>query len=286
MSRRPFVLLTALLLLLAGCVPTPPTPTPSPTPTASATATPSATPSPTATPGPARVFVYFVVDATRGPRLAREQRLVDPSTPAKGALEAMIAGPTDPDYLSAWPRGTRILGISHRDHVITVDLSGEARAANVGAAFEGAMVDQLIWTVTGVLEPTASVMVNIEGHPAGDTWGHMVWDKPVPRGDPLDKRLLVGIDSLAENDTVTSPVRVTGEANVFEANLQWDVLRMDGHTMASGHTMTAEGQTFAPWELVLTLPAGTYMLEVFEDDPSGGDSQRPPDRDSRMFTVT
>lgn len=293
--RRLSALVILMSVLLGGSACASPGPTataapssatPSPTASGSPGVTPSASPSATATLQGTTALVYFVVDTSRGPRLVREPRVVDQATPARGALEAMIAGPQDPDYASSWPKGTRILGISHRDGVITVDLSGEARDANVGAAFEGAMVDQLIWTVTGVLEPTASVMLNIEGRPAGEAWGHMVWDRPVKRGEPMDKRLLVGIDSLPEGATVSSPVTVGGEANVFEATLLWQVLNAAGQTVASGHTSTTEGQVFAPWQLTLTLTPGSYVLEVFETDPSGGLSDRGPDRDSRRFTVS
>ncbi|HHU38556.1 MAG TPA: hypothetical protein GXZ45_04640 [Propionibacterium sp.] len=84
---------------------------------------------------------------------------------------------------------------------------------------------------------------------------------------------------------MTSPVRLSGEANVFEATLPWIVMTMDGATVQEGFVNTREGQTFAPWELTLTLPPGSYVLEVYESDPSGGLSGRPPDRDSRNFTV-
>lgn len=289
MSHRLSAALVAALML-AGCAPAPgpsATPTPSPTPPATATPTPSAsataTPSATPTGSTTAGLVYYIVDTTRGFRLAREPHPLSADAPARAALEAMISGPTDVDYTSPWPRATRVLGINHRDHLITVELSNEARQANVGASLEASMVQQLIWTVTEALEPGAAVLVTLEGVPA--SWGHLLWDKPLKRGEPLDERLLVGIDSLADGANVTSPVRVTGEANVFEATLTWKVLRMDGATAASGYTSTSEGQTFAPWALTLTLEPGTYILEVSEGDPSGGLNPRPPDRDSRQFEV-
>lgn len=282
-----------LFLLLAACTPTATPPTSASSPSASAAPAPSASASPSApvtvpsapaTDG-APAQVYFVVDTDRGPRLARETRLVDRRAPARGALEAMIAGPQDPDYVTEWPAGTRILGISHHPGLITVDLSGEARAANVGAAYEGAMVAQLIWTVTGVLDPGASVSVHIEGQPAGDAWGHILWDKPVQRGDPLDIRLLVAIDSLVEGATVTSPVTISGEANVFEAHLDWQVRTLVGDVVQKGYTNTAEGQRFAPWSLTLDLPPGAYVFEAIDNDLSGGAEGYTPDQDTRSFTV-
>lgn len=288
MSHRPLAALAAALLL-AGCAPAvTPTATPSaPTSTTPMVSTASASPSesatPTQTPAGTRALVYFMVDTSRGPRLVREPRIVDRATPARGALEAMIAGPVDPDYASPLPKETRVVGINHRDHLITVELSAEAQGANVGSAFEAALVQQIIWTVTEALEPTASVLVTIGGQPA--SWGHLQWDEPLKRGEPMDTRLLVGIDSLADGATVTSPLRVAGEANVFEATLLWRVLRADGSVAANGYTSTTEGQVFAPWELTLTLPTGAYTLEVSETDPSGGEGSRTPDVDTRAFTI-
>ena len=278
-----------VMLLLAGCAPAPaPTPTPgsspagSSSPTAPAPTASPAEPTPTVTPastdpGP----VYFVVETTRGFRLTRESR--PGAADVRGALEAMITGPEDGDYVSSWPTDTRVLSVERSDDVVRVDLSGEARGANVGASAEEAMVRQLVWTVTEATDPQAAVLATIEGEPA--SWGHLVWDGPLRREDPLDVRLLVGIDSPADGETVRSPVRASGEANVFEANLPWRLTTPDGAVVQDGFTTTSEGQTFAPWELTLTLPPGTYVLEVHDSDPSGGESTRPADRDTRTFTV-
>lgn len=291
MHRR-WPVVVVILALLTGCSPAVgPTPAPSTSASPGASVEPSVSPAP-ATPSPTAPtatptseapsgLVYFVVDTTRGFRLTREPRAG--ASDARSAVEAMIAGPDDPDYSSSWPKDTRVLGVDQRDGVIAVDLSGEARDANVGASGEAAMVQQLVWTVTESVDPSASVLATIEGEPA--SWGHLSWDEPIAREDPLEVRLLVGIDSPGEGETVTSPVRLSGEANVFEATLPWVVMRMDGAKVQEGFVNTSEGQVFAPWELTLTLPPGSYVLEVHDSDPSGGESNRPPDRDSRNFTV-
>lgn len=284
MRRSPLLVFAALLV--TACTPgTPPPTTVTPTPPAPATSpaapTASQTPrTPEGTPG-AWVTVYF--PGRDSGRLAREPRQVDRATPARGALEAMLAGPVDPDYASLWNPATRVLGISHRDHLITLDLSREASEVSTGSAGEALMVEQLIWTVTEVLEPTASVLVTIEGRPA--TWGHLQWDRPRTRADALNTRLLVSIDSLPDGAVVGSPLRVTGEANVFEATLLWQVRDAHGAVVQNGFTNTSEGQTFAAWSLTLTLPPGRYTLEVAESDPSGSEGSRKPHRDTRFFTV-
>ena len=96
-------------------------------------------------------------------------------------------------------------------------------------------------------------------------------------------RVLVGIDDPAEGATLRSPVRVSGEAAVFEATLLWEV-RRDDAVVRSGFTSTAEGQRFAPYAFSLDLPPGDYEIRVAEDDPSDG-AGRPAMTDSRRVTV-
>jgi len=290
---RPAVVscLAAAALILAGCTTgTGGEPTPSASPSATPSATPSvtATPSPTATPTTAPVVVpaYFMIDTRTGLRLAREQRAVAGSDPIRGAVEAMIAGPTDPDYTTTWNRATRVLGTSRVDGAIVVDLSADARTANVGSAGAALMIQQLVYTATGAAgEPGTPVLLRIEGKPAGELWGVVAWDAPVTREDPISVRLLVQIDSPAQGATATSPLRVTGEAAVFEAVLLWTVRDASGVEVSSGMTMTAEGQTFAPYAFEVELTPGSYTVVITEDDPSGGEGGTPMS-DSRAVTVT
>jgi hypothetical protein len=290
---RPAVVscLAAAALILAGCTTGTggePTPSASPSATPSATASVTPSPSPTATPTTAPVVVpaYFMIDTRTGLRLAREQRAVAGSDPIRGAVEAMIAGPTDPDYTTTWNRATRVLGTSRVDGAIVVDLSADARTANVGSPGAALMIQQLVYTATGAAgEPGTPVLLRIDGKRAGELWGVVAWDAPVTREDPISVRLLVQIDSPAEGATTTSPLRVTGEAAVFEAVLRWAVRDASGVEVSSGVTMTAEGQTFAPYAFEVELTPGTYTVVITEDDPSDGAGGTPMS-DSRAVTVT
>lgn len=290
-------------LVLTGCTPRPPAnggSTPSPTtpsvttgaPTAPSTTQPSSvSPSSTAEPTSSetagqrkQALVYFQIDAPNGARLVREPHAVAGGTPARGAVEAMIAGPDDPDYQGPWNPRTRVLGISDSGGVITVDLSADARTANVGSAFASLMKQQLVYTVTEQLGTGKRVMLHIDGEPAGELWGVTDWTSPEPRADWSETLLAVGIDTPAEGASVTSPVAISGQAAVFEATLPWRVLRRDGSTVREGVAMTAEGMTLAPYRFEVTLEPGEYVIEVTEDDPSGGEGG-PLDVDSRSFKV-
>jgi hypothetical protein len=283
--------LAAAALVLAGCTTgTGGEPTPSASPSTSPSVTPSVTPSPspTATPTAAQVVVpaYFMIDTRTGLRLAREQRAVGGSDPIRAAVEAMIAGPTDPDYTTTWNPSTTVLGTSRVDGAIVVDLSADARTANVGSAGAALMIQQLVYTATGAAgEPATPVLLRIDGKPAGELWGVVAWNAPVAREDPISVRLLVQIDFPAQGATTTSPLHVTGEAAVFEAVLQWAVRDAGGVEVSSGVTMTSEGQTFAPYAFEVELTPGTYTVVITEDDPSGGAGGTPMS-DSRTVTVT
>jgi hypothetical protein len=281
--------LAALALALTGCTTgtgDEPTTSPSVTPSVTASVTPSPSPTTTPTSAPAVVPAYFMIDTRNGLRLAREQRTVTGSDPIRAAVETMIAGPIDPDYTTTWNPATTVLGTSRVDGAIVVDLSADARTANVGSEGAALMIQQLVYTATGAAgEPTTPVLLRIDGKSAGELWGVVAWDAPVTREDPISARLLVQIDAPAEGATTTSPLHVTGEAAVFEAVLHWVVLDAGGVEVSSGVTMTAEGQTFAPYAFEVELTPGAYTVVITEDDPSDGAGGTPMS-DSRAVTVT
>lgn len=264
----------------------PGTGTPTPSPSASPSAEPSPEPSPSPTATPADVTVYYLVDTRAGIRLARETHEVTGDDPVVAAVERMIAGPTDPDYSTAWDPGTQVLGVTRSAGTLTVDLSEEARTASIGSEGAATMVQQLVWTATAAEgDDAAGVMLTIAGEPAGELWGAVTWTDPVTRVDPLDIRQLVQIAVPAEGATSSSPVEVSGDAAAFEANVPWRVLDPAGGVVATGFATTSEGQTFAPFTFTVELPPGTYTVEISEDDPSGGEGGTPM-TDTRTVTVS
>ncbi|WP_298457367.1 Gmad2 immunoglobulin-like domain-containing protein [uncultured Cellulomonas sp.] len=292
-QRRAAALVVALgtvVAVAAGCsdgtdaaAPTSAPPTtsaasPGPSPTASSPATPTS-------PATQTVMVSYLVDTRAGIRLAHEPREVDAADPVRAAVEAMIAGPVDPDYSTAWDPATQVLGVTRDGSTIVVDLSEQARTASIGSEGAARMVQQLVHTATAAADdPTAGVLLTIDGEPAGDLWGAVSWTEPISRADPLDVRQLVQIDTPAQGATTSSPVTVAGDAAVFEANLLWRVLDGSGAEVRSGFTTTAEGQTFAPYSFEVELDPGTYTVVISESDPSDGAGGTPM-TDSRTVVV-
>ncbi len=265
--------------------PVSPSPEPEATTPASSTTEPEPTTSATTATARRQVLVYFLIDAPAGFRLVREPQQVSAETPARGAVEAMIAGPDDPDYATPWNPAARVLGISDTAGVITVDLSGEAGTADVGSEVAALMKQQLIYTVTEQLGVEKRVLLHIDGLPAAEVWGVVDWATPEPRGEWSETLLLVGIDTPGEGASVPSPVVVSGRAAVFEATLPWRVLTPEGEVVSEGFAMTSEGMTMAPYQFEVPLPAGEYVIEITEDDPSDGQGG-PLDVDTRRITVT
>jgi hypothetical protein len=278
------VVALAAVALLGSCgdADEPARPAPSTTPSASPSATPSSeTPAPTREAG-----VWFQVDTARlGLRLARELRDLPGDDPVRAGVEAMIAGPDDPDYSSPWNPETEVLGTGAEGGRITVDLSAEARTANVGSAGAALMVQQLVYTATDAAGmPDAEVVLLVDGEPAGELWGAVAWDGPVGRENPDDVRMFVQIDRPREGQVVSGPLTVNGEANVFEATVVWRILDEGGELVDSSFVTTTEGFTFAPFEFGIVLDPGTYVVEIQEDDPSAGEAG-PPMTDTRTVTI-
>ncbi len=276
-ARLSAVVLGAVVLGLVGGCTSPGGPAPSPSPT---------TEEPTAGPGETiTVPAYYAIDTRAGLRLARELTEVQTEDPVTAAVDRMIAGPTDPDYSTTWNSATVVLGISRQGEAIAVNLSEDARTANVGSEGAALMIQQLVYTVTDASEEDVPVQLLIEGAPAGELWGAVAWDEPISRAEPLDVRMLVQIDTPGEGAEVSSPVTVSGEAAAFEANVPWTVLDADGAEVQSGNTLTSEGQTFAPYSFTVELEPGTYSIVITEDDPSDGAGGTPMS-DSKTVTVS
>lgn len=285
--RRRCAVGVLLLALVSGCTGEPgdePSGTAT-SPTVEPTTEPSE-PSATPTPETTTVRVYAMVDTRNGLRLVRENRDVTGDDPLVAAVEQMIAGPDDPDYSNPWNPATTVLGVTQADDVLTVDLSEDARTANIGSEGAALMIQQLVWTVTDAAGTDgAAVLLTIAGEPAGELWGVVTWDAPVTRADPLSVRSLVQIDEPREGAQTGTSVTVSGDAAVFEAVLPWSVLDSAGAEVASGTTMTAEGQTFSPFSFTVDLEPGTYTVVITEDDPSDGEGGTPTS-DTRTITVS
>lgn len=246
------------------------------------------------------VPVYYVGDTSRGPRLFREFHRVqsngpDPVTPALN--EAVGTQPVDGDYRTDWPAGTSVdhttldgtdgTDGTGADGVITIFVENPQtnlhdRPADITPEEAALAIEQLIYTAQGAAQTRAPVQFMLDGGRT-DTLLGVPTSEPLAQGDPTDVQALVWIIDPAEGDDVRSPFKVSGLANAFEANVQWELMRGDT-VVDSGFTTAQEAFTLAPYAFTVDAPAGDYTLVVHDSDPSDGEGFAPW-QDTKNITV-
>ena len=235
------------------------TPDPSSVPTASPSpSVPAGTPGPTAAPttgptsaptvAPAETMVvrtYFVLGGGAGVEgLVPTLRDVPESVAvARVAMEVLLDGAILDDYdvlSTAIPAGTRLLGLSIKDGIATVDLSREFESGG-GSASTFYRLGQVVYTLTQ-FSTVDAVMFQVEGRTV-TTFGSegIVLDGPQTRADfedqlPADVRRPAGVRAAVGN-----PVRLTGTANIFEAVFMITILDGAGRVLVEDNAMATCG---------------------------------------------
>ena len=232
--------------------------------TTATTATTAVNPGSTTTaPAPARlvdVRVYFL----RGDKIDVAHRSVA-STPAvaAAAMTELLRGPsTDEkaaDFASAIPAGTRLLGVSIQDRHAAVDLSGTF-ATGGGSLSMSARLAQVTFTLTQ-FPSVDDVVFRLDGQAVTVFGGEgIVLDHPVGRGsfEALTPPILV--EQPARGSTAQSPLRISGSANVFEAQFQAEITDSAGLVLARQNVRATAG----------TGTRGTFEVTMRFDERTGG----------------
>lgn len=238
-----------------------------PSPSAPATEEAPATGEPTTIP------VYYVGDTFQGPRLYREFHRATTSDPVTAAVAEAVAGrPADPDYRQDWPEGTTVASVASSSDLVEIDLAeGDTplreRPAGMSEAEAQIAVEQVIHTAQAATQTRAPVQLLVDGERTDMVLG-VPTAEPLAEGDPSQVLSLVWIINLSEGDEVTSPFEVSGTANAFEANVQWEL--MQGETVVAEDFTTAEECCrMAPYSFTVDAPPGEYTLVVHDSDASG-----------------
>jgi germination protein M len=221
--------------------------TPTPTPSSSdPAASPTPSVAPTATPVETIVVrAYFVMSGEVGVEgLVPTLRDV-PATPAvaRAAMETLLRGEILGDYdvlSSAIPAGTRLLGLSIRDGIATVDLSREFESGG-GSASTFYRLGQVVYTLTQ-FSTVDAVRFQVEGRTV-TTFGSegIILDGPQSRADYEDLLPSVFVDRPAFAAAAGNPVRLTGNANVFEAVFMVTILDGSDRVLAEQFAMATCG---------------------------------------------
>ena len=221
---------------------------------------------------PTRLEVWF----TKGESLYLTHRdeVVADRRVGTAALEALLGGPTASEngVGTAIPDGTRLLGLTVRNGVATVDLTSEFESGG-GSLSMQMRLGQVVYTLTQF--PTVEgVRFELDGRPVDVFSGEgIILDHPVSRADYDDLLPVIVVESPKRGATVSSPVRVSGTANVFEANVTVVILDAAGNEIARTFT-TATCGTGCRGDFSVSVPfevgeeqAGTIV--VHDDDAAG-----------------
>ena len=254
-ARLTFVSLAlACGLLMSGCDENESSPEP-PTVTTSSTA------------------VYFLRDGTIAP-VRRE--VPANSDPEREAIAALLEGATEDEAASglvnAIPAGTKLLGLGIDDGVATVDLDGTFDDGGGSGSMQG-RVAQVVATLTR-FPSVKRVAFRLDGEPVEAIGGEgVVVDPPIGRLEIEEQTPQILIESPLPGDTVTSPVRLRGTANVFEATVSIEVKDETGTVILEAFTTATSGTgTRGTFDTKLNLPtaSGTVTIVTFEASAEDG----------------
>ena len=240
----------------------------------SATTTTTATTPTTTSPGATSVAVYFLRDG----KVAPVRRRVPATTAvARAAMRALLAGPTeaerDAGLVSAIPEGTSLRDIALADGVATVDLDGRFDEGGGSASMLG-RVAQVVATLTR-FSTVRRVGFRLDGEPVDAIGGEgVVVSPPVGRLGIEQQTPQILVESPLPGERVTSPIRVRGTANVFEATVSIDVRGANGKLLKRTFTTATSGTgTRGTFDTEVALPDRTGPVTVIAYEASAEDGR-------------
>lgn len=314
---RVLVCLAALLLAVPACgsepeevalsseAPAPPTVSPSPE--ASATAPPTEAESPTAAPAPTDlstvhpsealpephpapgpdVELWFLRDGTRQQFIEPELHRLPHVTPAvaRETMELLVSTePRDPTLDNLVPKGSRVLGVTLKDALLTVDLDFPNDGNGLGVAYEGLLFRAIAHA--GMQFPTVRrVRVLEEGRvpPSGHATD---LDGPYTYKEDAVSPVVV-IEPGHGERVAGGKVTIRGTANVYEATVVLRLRNPAGKIVEETFaTATCGTGCRGEWDHTFTgvTTPGRWTLTASASDPSDGEG-RPPYSVKRTFVV-
>jgi hypothetical protein len=212
-----------------------------------------------------------------GEQLIRQARSHE-ATPfvATAAMNALLAGPTAAEakagLATSVPDGTKLLGISIKKGVATVDLTSQYQSGG-GSLSMKARLAQVVYTLTQ-FSTVRAVLFHLDGEPVNVFSGEgIVLDHPVGRKDYADLLPVIAVDKPSAGARVSSPVAVAGSANVFEANVTVKVLDENGNVVGHAFTTATCGTGCrGTYSVPVTFKVGREQpgtIVVSDDDAAG-----------------
>jgi germination protein M len=220
------------------------------------------------------VNVYFARDekvAAAGRVILKTQSV------GAAAMRALLEGPAAAEHAAGMsttiPEGTTLLGLDIKNGTATVDLSKEY-ASGGGSLSMMMRLAQVVFTLTQFPSVTG-VNFMLDGKPIDVLGGEgIIIDHPMTRADYEEMSPAILVESPALGATVSSPVRITGTANVFEAVFRVNIVNWDGLIIADERVQASSGTgTRGTFDVTVKYPsghAGRGSLIVFENSAKDG----------------
>jgi hypothetical protein len=224
------------------------------------------TPTPSTTPiGSVRVNVYFIRHVGTHEYIVCARRYA-PATVAMGklAVTALLAGPDASEkkagFVSLVPAGTKLRSLKIAGGIATVDLNAAYESGGGTLSMTGRLA-QVVYTLTQF--PTVKgVAFKVNGAKVAVFGGEGIEiGTPQKRSDYEELTAPIFVDGPALGDDVSSPVRIFGTANVFEAQFTAQVLDAKGKVLVQKKVKASSG----------TGMRGTFsVLLSFSTSATGG----------------
>jgi len=165
---------------------------------------------------------------------------------AAAAMELLLTGPSNTQSLqgltTSVPAGTTLNGVTIEDGVATVDLSPEF-ASGGGTLSMRARVAQVVFTLTQ-FTTIESVQFRIDGEALDVLGGEgIILDGPRTRIDEeaFAPQVLVESPTWGVSVPLSTPLRVSGSANTFEAEFQLEIADKNGKIIRTQRVMATSG---------------------------------------------
>lgn len=220
-----------------------------------------------------QVKLYFVSDTPRGLKLFSEEQIssdfYDLNLQVISDLVSGKVAPLDPDYVNLWGGTNTVNSVSINGSVATVDL-GEI-SINVGAEGEQRAIDQIVWTLTGLVPEVKSLAFTVNGEVVESFAGHIDTTVKFERAIGYEVLNPIQISSPREGAGLISTFTVSGQACTFEANVVWKLLQ-DGKVVKEGFTTASSGcPERGDWSISLEdLEPGAYTIQALEYSAEDG----------------
>jgi hypothetical protein len=222
--------------------------------------------------------------------LFAEPHTVPEATPVAAVREFLTSYPLDPDYASGWPEGVDVTAVVPADAsgMATIELLGEADLAAAGTLDRQAAqtaIQGLIRTA-GITDGTVRFTYNEDA--VDRLLGVAVPSQGVPAQPEQSEdfsvmtRAAIQVTSPVEGQQLSSPVVVTGNGNVFEGTVNWQLLDGADREIDSGF-VTAGFMEWVDFEVDLgNLKPGSYTFRAVEFSAEDGSEVNV---DDKSFTV-